>query len=215
MLKKTFFLLLFSIIHSQIVNLTVFKLKDYENITIDKPSGLICYELHNNLKTEDNFYLYVNCNEPDKKMSKTIFYNLTDVSCKNLNNLQINIEDLKSEFTYSIKEPKAFNEGEKGFFYEYNITKKEDKQKFMLMLFTDFTGEKFSISYAPISAGGILTALLVIVLFIIIISILVCLCICVCIRKRIHKSTAHQYPTQSSKNGYTQMMPMVSEENDN
>ena len=50
MLEKTFFLLLFSIIHSQIVNLTVFKLKDFENITVDKPSGLICYELHNSLK---------------------------------------------------------------------------------------------------------------------------------------------------------------------
>ena len=215
MMKKILVMLLFSLNYSQIVNLNVFKLKDYENITINKPSGLVCYELHKDFTTDDEFYLHITCDEAGKKMSKTIFYNLTDVSCKNLNNLQINIEDLKSEFTYSIKEPKAFNEGEKGFFYEYNITKKEDKQKFMLMLFTDFTGEKFSISYAPISAGGILTALLVIVLFIIIISILVCICICVCIRNRIHKSTAPQYPTQSSKNGYTQMMPMVSEENDN
>ena len=37
---------LFSLSNSQIVNLTVFQLKDYEKITIQKSSGLVCYELH-------------------------------------------------------------------------------------------------------------------------------------------------------------------------
>ena len=70
MLKKTFFLLLFSLIHSQIVNLTVFKLKDYENITINKQSSLICYELHQDFKTNVEFYLQINCDEADKTISK-------------------------------------------------------------------------------------------------------------------------------------------------
>ena len=197
MLKKTLFLLLFSLIHSQIVNLTVFKLKDYENITVDKPSGLICYELHNDFKTENNFCLYVNCNEPDKKMSKTIFYNLTDVSCNDLNNLTIDFNNLKSQFTYSIKEPKVPIEGGNGFFYEYNIKKKEDK-KFMLTLFYDFTGTKFSISYAPVSINKIdfVVNVLFFLLFIFII-ILIIVCICICIGNRRLKSTAPQFQTSN------------------
>ena len=199
MLKKTFFLLLFSLIHSQIVNLTVFKLKDFENITVDKPSGLICYELHNNFKKENNFYLYVNCNEPDKKMSKTIFYNLTDVSCNDLNNLPIDFNNLKSQFTYSIKEQKVHREGENGFFYEYNITKKEDK-KFMLTLFYDFTGTKFSISYAPVSINKIDYVVNVLLFFLYIsIIILIIVCICICIRNRRLKSTDPQLQSRNSK----------------
>ena len=195
MLKKTLFLLLFSLIHSQIVNLTVFKLKDYENITVDKPSGLICYELHNDFKTENNFYLYVNCNEPDKKMSKTIFYNLTDVSCNDLNNLPIDFNNLKSQFTY-IKEPKVPEEGENGFFYEYNIKKKEDK-KFMLTLFYDFTGTKFSISYAPVSINKIVKVVKVLFFLFIFIIILIIVCICICIGNRRLKSTAPQFQTSN------------------
>ena len=195
MLKKTFFLLLFSIIHSQIVNLTVFKLKDFENITIDKPSGLICYELHNNFKKENNFYLYVNCNEPDKKMSKTIFYNLTDVSCNDLNNLPIDFNNLKSQFTY-IKEPKVPKEEGNGFFYEYNIKKKEDK-KFMLTLFYDFTGTKFSISYAPVSINKIVNVVKVLFFLFIFIIILIIIFIYMCIDYRRLKSTAPQFQTSN------------------
>ena len=195
MLKKTLFLLLFSLIHSQIVNLTVFKLKDYENITVDKPSGLICYELHNDFKTENNFCLYVNCNEPDKKMSKTIFYNLTDVSCNDLNNLPIDFNNLKSQFTY-IKEPKVPKEEENGFFYEYNIKKKEDK-KFMLTLFYDFTGTKFSISYAPVSINKIVNVVKVLFFLFIFIIILIIVCICICIGNRRLKSTAPQFQTSN------------------
>ena len=196
MLKKTFFLLLFSIIHSQIVNLTVFKLKDFENITVDKPSGLICYEVHNSLKKKNNFYLYVNCNEPDKKMSKTIFYNLTDVSCNDLNNLTIDFNNLKSQFTYSIKEPKVPIEGGNGFFYEYNIKKKEVK-KFMLTLFYDFTGTKFSILYAPVSINKIVKVVKVLFFLFIFIIILIIVCICICIRNRRLKSTAPQFQTSN------------------
>ena len=206
MLEKTLFLLLFSLIYSQIVNLDVFKLKDYENITINKQSGLICYELHKDFKTDNEFYLQISCDEADKNMSKTIFYNLTDVSCEHFNNLKIDFKNLKSEFTY-IQEPRESTEGSKGFFYEYGITKKEDKQKFMLMLFYGFTGEKFSLTYAPISAVRVLTFLIVILLLILF-SIIV-LCICLCIRCRRNKSAFPQYPTQISKTGSIQMVPMA------
>ena len=50
MMKKTFFLLLISLIHSKIVNLPVYQLKDYETINVFGSSGLICYQLHEKFK---------------------------------------------------------------------------------------------------------------------------------------------------------------------
>ena len=123
MLKKTqLFWLLIYLSNSQIVNLTVFQLKDYEKITIQKSSGLVCYELHKDFETNKDFCLIISSDEKDKKMNRTIYYNLTDISCQNLNNLTIDFDNLKSEFTYSIKEPTRVQE-KYGLYYEYKITK--------------------------------------------------------------------------------------------
>ena len=56
------------------------------NITLDKSNGLICYEFHKDIQL--NEYLYNN-EEEGTKINKTIFYNLTELLCKDLNNLSI------------------------------------------------------------------------------------------------------------------------------
>ena len=211
MLKKTLFLLLFSLIYSQIVNLDVFKLKDYENITINKQSSLICYELHKDFKTNVEFYLQVNCDEADKTMSKTIYYNLTDESCQNLNNVKIDFKNIKSQFKYNIEEPKDSVEGPNGFFYDYGITKIDDNQKFLLLLLHDFTGKKFSISFAPISAGKIFKVL--IALFLLFLSIIILACVFICIKCGRDKSASPSNPTQNSKKEEIQMVSMIPEDN--
>ena len=86
MFDKTLFLLLFSLIYSQIINLTVFQLNGDNNITLDKSNGLICSEFHKDIQL--NEYLYNN-EEEGTKINKTIFYNLTELLCKDLNNLSI------------------------------------------------------------------------------------------------------------------------------
>ena len=181
MLEKTlFFWLLFSLYNSQIVNLTVFQLKDYESIIIQKSSGLVCYELHKSFESNEDFYLIISSDEKGKKLNRTIYYNLTDISCQNLRNLQIDFDNLTSEFTYSIKEPTEFEE-QYGLFYEYKIRKNFENQKFMLMLFKDFTGEKFKIAFAPFKGMQVLTVILVILVIFLIIIIIICVCICRCI----------------------------------
>ena len=122
--KILFFWLLISLSNSQIINLTVFQLKDYEKITIDKSSGLVCYELHKSFETNEDFNLIISSDEKDKKMNKTIYYNLTDISSQNLNNTIIDFDNLTSEFTYSIKEPtRALDKY--GLYYEYKIGNKK------------------------------------------------------------------------------------------
>ena len=198
MLKKTLFLLLLSLIYSQIVNLIVFQSKEYDTLTINETRGLICYEFDSVLETNEDFYFDINCNETGQKMNKTLFYNLTDISCKHLTNLSIDFNNLESEFTYSTKEPKTTNE-ENGFFYEYNITKKEDKQKYMLLLFNDFTGKKFTLTYIPFSATKMVIVLLCILLVSIFIILSVFKCLCKCRRRRRHKSTDPQFEKQSQE----------------
>ena len=205
MLEKTlFFWLLIYLSNSQIVNLTVFQLKDYENITIQKSSGLVCYELHKDFETNKDFNLIISSDEKDKKMNRTIYYNLTDISCQNLNNLTIDFDNLKSEFTYSIKEPTRVQE-KYGLYYEYKITKNNENQKFMLMLFKDFTGEKFELTYAPFNAGQAMTFVLVILAVILIIIIIICICVCRCICKK-NKAVPFQ-DEQGQKTFNLQTMP--------
>ena len=93
MLDKTLFLLLFSLIYSQIVKLAVFQLNGDGNITLDKSSDLICYEFHNDIQVNKYFYLVFNSEEKGTKINKTIFFNLTELSCKDLNKLQIYLQN--------------------------------------------------------------------------------------------------------------------------
>ena len=144
---------------------------------------MVCYELHKDFETNKDFCLIISSDEKDKKMNRTIYYNLTDISCQNLNNLTIDFDNLKSEFTYSIKEPTRVQE-KYGLYYEYKITKNNENQKFMLILFKDFTGEKFELTYAPFNAGHAMTFVLVIPTVILIIIIIICICVCRCICKK-------------------------------
>ena len=63
MVKKILFLVLIPLIYSKIVNLTVFQLKDTEKISVEKSSGLICYELPEKFKANTNFFLRITYKE--------------------------------------------------------------------------------------------------------------------------------------------------------
>ena len=194
--KIVFFLLLFSLSNLQIINLTVFQLKDKEEITIQKPSGLICYELHNDFQTNKEFYLHIYSDDKEKKMNKTIFYNLTEVSCKNLHDLPIDLDNLVSLFKYSKKEPLLANEN-RGFNYEYNITKYKENQKFMLMLYKDFTGETLFLRFDLYSGTQASKFLLTLGLSILSFVVLICVCVCVVIFIRIRRNKRIKGQTQN------------------
>ena len=146
MLDKILFLLLFSLINSQIVNLTVFSFKGDDHITIQKSTGLVCYELTNENEIYLHFYIHIISDEKDTKIDKTILYKLTEISCKDVKTLPIDLSNLKSEFTYSNSKPKVLSE-DSGFHYEYKISRAELKKKFFLMLFRDYTGQQLYIKY--------------------------------------------------------------------
>ena len=201
--KTLFFWLLFFLYNSQIINLTVFQLKDYESITIQKSSGLVCYELHKDIELNEDFYVQIFSDEKDKSINRTIYYNLTDISCINLNNLPIDFDNLASEFIYSIKKPTDYEE-KYALFHEYKITKNKEKQKFMLMLFKDFTGEKFTLKYSAHSGLQVISVIIVIVILILIIIIIICVCACRCICRRRNKEV---YLQDESK-GPIAMMPV-------
>lgn len=144
MMKKTLFLLLISLIHSKIVNLPVYHLKDYETINVSGSSGLICYQLNETFKVNKDFYLRIK--NYSHKIETPFYYNLTNVSCNNLKNLPIDFDNLPSQFQYKIDSQRDSNEGENG----YILSRTNEKQKFMLMLFYNHKGNNFSVTYKPI-----------------------------------------------------------------
>ena len=171
MVKKILFLVLIPLIYSKIVNLTVFQLKDTEKISVEKSSGLICYELPEKFKANTNFFLRITYKKNSHVFRSPFFYNLTDVSCKYLNRLPIDFDNLSSEFVYSIKSETEYNSKD----YGYKITKTEEKQKFLLMLFYDFKGKYFIISFEP--HGPNYLSFLYLIIPILIIIIVACGCV--------------------------------------
>ena len=144
MMKKTFFLLLISLIHSKIVNLPVYHLKNYETINVSGSSGLICYQLNETFKVNKDFYLRIK--NYSHKIETPFYYNLTNVSCNNLKNLPIDFDNLPSQFQYKIDSQRDSYEGDNG----YILSRTNEKQKFMLMLFYNHKGNNFSVTYKPI-----------------------------------------------------------------
>ena len=205
MLDKILLVLLISLIHSD--SLEVHILKKNSNIDIsNQKDAVICVELYEDLKTDDNFYLIFSSKEKGKKMNKTIYYEPLDDSCENQKTKDVNYTNLTKDFRCSEDKPNLETE-EDGFSYEYKLQKKRDSQKYMLLLYRDFTGNTINIQYNPFAATTILIIVVVIIVSVIFVIILIIVCICLCIRKKRQKQTLPQYQVS-----YVQE-PIMPEEN--
>ena len=209
MMLEILIVFLITLVYSKDANLTVFHVKDWnKNETIKGKQGLICYELHKDIKANDKFYLHMYCDEDNKAINKLSYYNLDDVSCNNWQNHTIDIDNLSKAFRNQFGEPTSTTKTPK-FRYEYEIKKSTDQQKFLLFIFQNFTGDKFTIGFDPVSGIGVLATVLIsvgsLILLVIIILIIIC---CVC-KKKCKKPKTTDSNFQSS---YAED-PLVPEEN--
>ena len=182
MLEKLSILLLISLIHSEKLNLNVTLINNYEPIQInDQEHGLICVELNEELKKGKNIYIIISNTEKDQTINKNIYYNITGTSCKNNNNnIDIDFDNLDKEFLNSINEP-DFGDNKEGFHYQYKLEKTDENQKYLLFLFTNFTGTELTIQYSPIDVADVLKIFLIIISSIIfVVAVLIVLCFYLC-----------------------------------
>ena len=206
MMIKIFILFLLTLIYSENVNLTVVQIKDLEQKDIvEQERGLICYELHKDIKVNDVVYFHISCFEDDETIDKLSFYNLNNVSCNNWTEYSIDFDNLTKEFTNNLGEPYASATNPK-FSYEYKITKKSDEEKFILLLFKGFTGDKFSIRFDLDSGIGVLITILII--FCVLIFIVIIALVIICLYRKNKKLNATG--TEQNSNGEE---PLAPEEN--
>ena len=173
--------LLITLIYSNKTNLTVFQVKDWtKNENINEKNGLICYELHKDIKVGDNFYLHMSCNEENKSIKKLSYYNFSEVPCNKLEKYPIDIDKTSNYFNKNFGNPNSESKSSK-FSYEYKITRSSDNEKFLLFIFNDFTGSKFSIGFDPVSGIGVLATVLISIgalIFLVIIALIIICCVC-------------------------------------
>ena len=177
-MKKCFFISLISLMLSTTIDfpLPLYEVKPYDKIELNKGSACICFELPNDSKKGNSFYFQVICDETGAKIDKIIYYNFTE-TC-NINECDYN------SYLYSKKNDKLSldNEGS-GFYYEYKFEVEDDKNKYIKVQYKDFTGNKFTMQYIPLSMTSVfVTIFILFILFIVIIVCIIC-CICRC-RKR-------------------------------
>ena len=71
MMLEILIVFLITLVYSKDANLTVFHVKDWnKNEAIKGKQGLICYELHKDIKANDKFYLHMYCDEDNKAINK-------------------------------------------------------------------------------------------------------------------------------------------------
>ena len=186
MLEKFLFLILLSSIYTN--ELPVKYLEKYGNITVDltdseEKNFCVCVEIDEELQKDDDFFLLFSCDEKDTKMKKSIYYNFTEISCNQSTPIDIDLNNLDKEFNMKIDTPNL-ESNDLGFVNEYKITKKENNQKYVLLLVKDFNGDITDILYSSFSAKNVVIFVIVIVLSIIVLIIIVIVLIKIFCRRK-------------------------------
>ena len=198
MLEKILLLSLISLFYADIETLKVNYLKTNDIIEIsDQKNFLVCVQIYEDLTKGDNFYLIISSEEKGDSMNKNLFYNFSSNSCQNPESLNINISNpgLKNS-----KSDVKLEDTSKGFSYEYEIEKKEENDKYMLLFINYYRGKKMKIQYSPYSAESIIIAIVVSVVVIIVVIIIVIVIICLCIRKKKVQEVQMQYQSSFVNN---------------
>ena len=179
MLEKILIIALISLINPE--PLDVYYLKAKENTVIDnRTEALLCVQIEENLKKGKNFYVLFESKEENSTINKKIYYNYLEDTCKDMKTKNISFDNISKEFSNYEEKPNLQN-ADDGFHYEYKINKKEDNQKYALMLITNFSGkENFTVQYNSFCVDAVLIYVVVVVAsllgLIIIAIIIVCKC---------------------------------------
>ena len=198
MIEKIIFISFISIIFSEKVVVEHF-IWDNEN-TLMENSALLCIKLNDDIKKDDNFYLYFLAEEKNENINKTIHYNLNEVSCENMNSTEINFNNLSEAFEYHTEEL-YLSVDENRFLHEYQLKKENDNQKYMLVLYSNFSntsGKGIKVKFSNYSIS------IIIIIFIIVASVLlgIMLIITLIIYKYVNKKKREQI-NQNFENNYT------------
>ena len=185
-------LVLISFIQADSEQLVAKYLKEKEELTLEKGKNfLVCVEIKEDLPKNDSFYILATCEEKGKTMKKQFAYKFLDTSCKD-EVLNINYDYLEIQFT-NIKDNIRREIEDDGFIYEYEFTKKNNKQKFIRMLIQNFDGDKMTLVYSHMAFSTLIIIIVVsIVVGVIIIAAIIIIICCVCHKKKV-ESVQQQY----------------------
>ena len=198
MLEKILLFSLMPLLYATETDVIVKYLKTNQYIDIEnQPHFLVCIQIYEDLPKDDSFYLLISSEDKGKKMNTTLYYNFTSGSCETPAKRPI---DLDHPNLIHHKDKANLEDTSKGFSYEYEIEKKDDNDKYMLLLIKDFEGQKMRIQYDPYSAETLIIIIVVVILVIIVVIIVVIVIVCLCIRRKKVQEVQQQYQSSFVNN---------------
>ena len=193
MLEKILLLLLISLIKSEQIKVNF--LDQAKGVEINNNTNFIlCIQLPEKIKKNNEFYLLMDCEEKNAKINKNIYYDFQENSCVNLKNKNIDLDNPSKEFNYNENIPNL-EEDKKGIHYEYKISKKENNKNYVMMLFRDFSGEQIKFNYSFFSLRVVLIITIIIVIAIILFITLFIIILCKCYLRKKEPQIMKQYKT--------------------
>ena len=181
MLEIILLLSLLSLLQADVLNVTY--LETNQNISITESKFILCVQISDDIAKEDNFYLLFEWEDDSKKMDKTLYYKFVEQSCKEPNKFEVDLNNPGANFSSSENEINIESKYN-GFHYEYKFEKKEDNQKYMLLLVKDFDGEEIKIRCNTFSVTAVIIWVIVIIVIIIAVVAIGIIIVCLFFNKR-------------------------------
>ena len=181
MLEIILLLSLLSLLQADVLNVTY--LETNQNISISESKFILCVQISDDIAKDDYFYLLFECDDEDKKMEKTLYYKFEEKSCKDKNTFEIDLNKPEEKLQQSEKEINIESKYN-GFHYEYKFEKKEENQKYMLLLVKDFDGEEMKIRCNTFSVTAVIIWVIVIIVIIIAVVAIGIIIVCLFFNKR-------------------------------
>ena len=195
MLEIILVISLLTLFQAETLNVTY--LEADKNISITDSNFMLCVQLSDDIAKEDNFYLLFECEDKDKKFDKVLHYNLIEQSCKDTKTYEIDLDHPEAILKSREKETNI-ESNYNGFHYEYKFEKKEENQKYMLLLVKGFDGEQIKITCNTFPVTAVITW--VIVIIVIIIAVVAIGIIIVCLFFNKIKETSMEQDTTTHDN---------------
>ena len=181
-----FLILLISLIFINCLKIKKYNVKPYNEITLEDETSCVCFELHDDTKTDNSFYLQVYSEDEGAKINKIIYYNYLDL-CDCEDNCENDSYKHLNQNNNRISE----KEDSDGFSFEYEFKLDDNKHRAFLIQYRDFKGNKLKMKYSSyLLNANILIIIICACSFIIIVVIIII--IVIIIKKRKIKELENQ-----------------------
>ena len=179
-MSNIFVILIISLVFKTNSNIIKVNVKPNDEVILKDKSACVCFQLNDDIKKDNSFYLEVNSEDKGARIDKTIYYNYIDLcdsddSCED--NTYINYNK-NNDITIEKEDSDSFS-------YEYEFKLDNNKHRAFIIQYKDFTGKELKMKYTTHTQSDVVLIIVIIISSFFVLSTIVLIIIIFYQRKRL------------------------------